>query len=874
MAEWQPDPDGISRVIELATNALLPNNYQQTINSLTEYNQIPEFNMYLCFAFAFLDEQPAQTRMMIAIILNGNVARYWKTLAPEVQQYIMITAPNMLAHPEMLLREQCATLLSVILGQTKLVGWPDLVDNLVASLDSDNASLVHGAFTTLSRLAEDHGRELCQTHPELPHQPSEVIIPKLLQLLASGREDLVEMSLKCITHLIPWKPSTLLLHIKDFFQHLFALAEAPPSLNILVTVCKTFEALVFGRVAAIKEYMNDVIQYMLTMTNSEHLSVALAAANFWSTIADAEICEETVGPHLPQVVETLLMHLRLSEDELAAMPEEDVNAADNPETTSPIVGKVTMGDAIEASYDMGMGSSELTMRYLCAHGLEDLTNVFDYQLLEVIIPLCEAGLQSPEWLDREASVLALGAVSTCFLASGLEHLPTLVPMLYGLMDDPHPLIRLSSTWTVARYSKWIIEQDDMLQPAIDGLMRRLRDRSKQVLKYALQSLAYIADHGAEQMRDYVDDLLPIYMELFANVQGALSFKVLDAIGALSESVGEALNQPHLLEMLMPPVITRWEATDDSDERILYVFDCITRIAIALGPNFSPYVHLFWDRATGIMQSHLLAAAMAKENPQLDPPNYSFLVSSLEFVSAVIDGIKATAADLITESNLVAMLAEVLNDTTPGVARAAICLVGDIATNCYPLLAPAAPTMLHVLVANIRPRITHVSLTTNALWAVKEITVRAGEAMSDFAEEIIRRCVNVLHDPNQRAQTHQNAAILLGAISNQFPQLVAVDLQNFIEIWCQVLASLEEDDDKKTSFFGLLDAIRTHPEAVLPHFNVFANSVASWALPSTSLRTAFVDIFAAYQEQLGPQQWDDLLKMVNEEDLVILQQWYL
>lgn len=32
MADWQPDPDGLARVVDLATSALNPANYQNTIN--------------------------------------------------------------------------------------------------------------------------------------------------------------------------------------------------------------------------------------------------------------------------------------------------------------------------------------------------------------------------------------------------------------------------------------------------------------------------------------------------------------------------------------------------------------------------------------------------------------------------------------------------------------------------------------------------------------------------------------------------------------------------------------------------------------------------------------------------------------------------
>jgi transportin-1 len=174
--------------------------------------------MYVCYAFVYCDNENPQVRMMLAIILKDNVSRYWKTLSAEVQQYIMVNGPVMLSHPEMLLRELCSGLITVILAQTKFAGWPDILDNLIAAMDSDNPNLVAGTMATLDKICEDHGRELCQIHPELAQQPIALLIPKLLTLIESDKEEAVNNSLKCIIHLIPWKPSKLLLEIKRFLQ--------------------------------------------------------------------------------------------------------------------------------------------------------------------------------------------------------------------------------------------------------------------------------------------------------------------------------------------------------------------------------------------------------------------------------------------------------------------------------------------------------------------------------------------------------------------------------------------------------------------------------------------------------------------------------
>lgn len=160
--------------------------------------------------------------MMIGILLKDNVARHWKTMPPEVQHYIMELGPLVLEDPSLSLREVCGSLISVILAQTTLAGWPTLIENLISVLDNENPNLVQGALRTLSKLCEDHGRALSQVQPNFTHQPTDLLIPKLYELLQSGKPDLMNMALICVSHVIVWQPTALLLTINEFFTVRFS----------------------------------------------------------------------------------------------------------------------------------------------------------------------------------------------------------------------------------------------------------------------------------------------------------------------------------------------------------------------------------------------------------------------------------------------------------------------------------------------------------------------------------------------------------------------------------------------------------------------------------------------------------------------------
>lgn len=156
--------------------------------------------------------------MMVGIILKENVTRYWKTLVPEVQHYVLKQVPAMLADPNRSLREHAGTLISVILAQTHIAGWPDIMEHIIYALDSDSVLLQQGTLGALEKILEDHGFDLSSPEADQHFQHMTRLVPKLLALIASGREEVLNAALKCVSHLIPHRPNALLLAIKDFLQ--------------------------------------------------------------------------------------------------------------------------------------------------------------------------------------------------------------------------------------------------------------------------------------------------------------------------------------------------------------------------------------------------------------------------------------------------------------------------------------------------------------------------------------------------------------------------------------------------------------------------------------------------------------------------------
>ena len=73
------------------------------------------------------------------------------------------------------------------------------------------------------------------------------------------------------------------------------------------------------------------------------------------------------------------------------------------------------------------------------------------------------------------------------------------------------------------------------------------------------------------------------MTIFINVSSFLL--VYDAIGTLADSVEDAINQPELIAILIPPLINKCNALPDDNRELFPLLECLTSVAQALGVGF-------------------------------------------------------------------------------------------------------------------------------------------------------------------------------------------------------------------------------------------------------------------------------------------------
>jgi len=313
-----------------------------------------------------------------------------------------------------------------------------------------------------------------------------------------------------------------------------------------------------------------------------------------------------------------------------------------------------------------------------------------------------------------------------------------------------------------------------------------------VQEAACSAFATLEEDAALHLVPYLDPILRNLMFALGKYQAKNLLILYDAIGTLADSVGSELNKPELVEILIPPLVQRWNSLGDDDKGLLPLLECFTSVAQALGVGFQQFAQPVFVRCMGLMEATLQAEAAGGG----DDVDKEFVVCSLDLISGMTEGMSSSIEGLIHGSTLPAVLYKCMCDPQPEVRQSAYALVGDLAKNCVNQLRPALAQYLPVLTEALEPQ--HVSVCNNASWAIGEIAVKVGGEIQPFVEPILQRLIHIINQPSASMNKSllENTAITIGRLGYVCPDVAAPHLETFVQAWCTALRSIRDDVEKE------------------------------------------------------------------------------
>ncbi|CAI7909209.1 unnamed protein product, partial [Closterium sp. NIES-53] len=681
--------------------------------------------------------QPVEVRQSAGLLLKNNLRTGYENLNPAYLAYIKALLLPCIGLPDHQLRGTVGTVISCIVEQQGgLHAWTDLLQVMLQCLDSNDFSHMEGALDALFKMSEDMPLQLDRDIPGLAERPITVFLPRLLQQFASPHASLRKMALGSVNQFILHMPRVLLVNMDSYLQGLFALGSDPiPEVRRLV--CSAVVQLIELQPSFLLPHMRNVIEYMLASTRDSDPDVALEACEFWSAYCENNQSPEMLREFLPQLVTVLLTNMVYADDDEAVIDAEDEgDAPDSDQDLKPRFHQSRLhganGEDAEEDYDES--ASTWNLRKCSAAGLDILSHVFGDALLPILMPLIQTNLadrSEGKWKEREASVLAVGAVAEGCIDGLLPALPQMIAHLLPLLEDPHPLVRSITCWTLSRYSKWIAravdkpEGQQQFDAVLTGFLARILDNNKRVQEAACSAFATLEEEAVDELPERLEPILQHLAFAFSKYQRRNLRILYDAVGTLADCVGGTLQDPRYTAVLMPPLTAKWQQISDFDRDIFPLLECFTSVAQALGPAFAPYAETVLARCCHIIRVQLVA----QKDPAAAgaPYDKEFLVCALDLSSGVIEALGPSVEPLVAKSGLTDLLLQCCAVDANDVKQSSLALLGDLTKSCVQQVRPRLNDFLSVCVAQLNgpESFVHerISVANNACWALGELAVK-------------------------------------------------------------------------------------------------------------------------------------------------------
>jgi HEAT repeat protein len=855
---------------------------------LSQAKTNPDINNYLAYIFSSA-EPPAGlalsandwhlVRAAAAIMLKNNVKSGYKKIPETSIALIKLAVPLGIQDSNSQIRNYAGNIATEMIRCGGLYSWPELLQELLKLLSNETGQVSNeaqeGAMAAMAKICEDNTKLLEREHNG--QRPLNVLLPKFIQATKSPLPKVRTHALTAINVFTPRKSQAMLNNIDDLLQHLFFLSEDTVT-DVRRQVCRAFVRLVETRPDKLLPHLSGLVEYIISQQKSDDEDLACEAAEFWLSVGEHEDLWRSLDPYVQKIIPVLLECMVYSPEDIAMLEGEsdDEDEEDREQDIKPQFAKKNLkrggktegsaegnqnGNAFEklASMDDDLEEGEIdeleedggdenpdekwTLRKCSAAALDVFATDFGGPVFTSILPYLQTNLKHEDWQYREAAVLALGAVAEGCMDVVIPHLPELVPYLISLLDDPEPVVRTITCWTLGRYSSWAAHLRNPAQrqtyfvPMMDGILRKMVDKNKKVQEAGASAMANLEEKAGKHLEPFCGPIIQQYVLCFSKYKDKNRWVLYDCVQTLAEHIGPVLARPELCGQLMPALIDRWQKVPDQSREMFPLLECLSYVAIALGDAFTPYAEVIFARCVNIIHQNLEQTLAANNNPEYDLPDKDFLVTSLDLLSAIIQALDDTKAVKLVESSQPAffeLLSLCMEDPADEVQQSGYALLGDCSKFVFDQLKPFLPSILPILVKRLDLESIldeevegSFSVVNNACWSAGEIAMQYKKGMAPFVPEMLQHCVEIISNPGVPPGVSENAAIALGRLGLDNYDLLAPHLPKFSEEFLKAMDEIDPSEEKATAFKGFSTVVAHNPQAMEKDLLRFFTAIARY-----------------------------------------------
>lgn len=497
--------------------------------------------------------------------------------------------------------------------------------------------------------------------------------------------------------------------------------------------------------------------------------------------------------------------------------------------------------------------SSWSLRKCAAATLDSLSALLPASTtLSPLLPLLQSGLSNHEnpWI-REASILALGAIASgCHDEMSHNYLPQLHPfLLQQIGQEPLPQIRCIACWTLSRYSDWTLSNTQVFQQTCSSLLNLVKvDNNRKVRYAACSAFGTFVESSCSDYQDYENPreeqnaliplLKPIYEHLISGLENATMqgdskgiIVIFDTIGIMADCIGEDIGCNDLPSIYVPPLLQIWSMAASSghllEKSLLPLMEAMASISLVIGQNFQPWALHVFEKCMETIEACIMAqAANSEEKEELGDEDYDPMICAADCLDGMVEGLTSSFDSLVQSSekyrhHFLGALHNLTKSDSPGVRMSSFALLGDLARRSPTVLYDGLTELLREALECCNMT-QHPSVCNNATWAIGEICLACSgqpKLLTGLVDPMVEKLGRIL-----MAETYgngsnieglaQNAAASMGRLARVDQVAVGRYLGEFFTGWCNGLASVADQAERRDGFTGLILAIQSNPSAII------------------------------------------------------------
>ena len=502
--------------------------------------------------------------------------------------------------------------------------------------------------------------------------------------------------------------------------------------------------------------------YLVDCTAHDNRAVATSACDYWARLtmppvpqAYMDVWVPAVLSRLGKLVPALLRCLIYHEDHLAYLE-----------------SKTDKGDDADIPSEL---ESYSNLRNFSALGFENICRIFQTEATMKFKPFLQKWINSANWLETEAIILALAAFTeACGTPRDFKDIyPEILTKFIEFYSHPKPLIRSITCFAMQHFINANIKNvKDPFSKMLKSTLNLMFDPHREVQEMAAQSLSALLAYANRDMTPHSQKIISALARADETLQGRARFTYYEAISHLFGRMG-TLMEKNDVETLIQPVMTQWKninldevpAAEGDQDQTFVVCQPLCVIATYSKGLFAPYNDSIFEKVIPFVLRSVdkpVSDTNAKEVMTMR------IVANTDLLSAMFDGQGKDLKEAAEKHDLVGFVLKVLQAKhfKDEVYQSTLALLGHLCLNCPDGVKAKQSEIMNVLVENLDS--ANNSMLNNALWSMSHIIANSKTEDISKLLDSKGKVVEILLKNDSDDGVMVNAALVLTALAKHFP----------------------------------------------------------------------------------------------------------